>query len=68
MDITYTENESEIEVIVYSIYWLPHAHAQGVKQSIDTVKIVSVDRMLTLNLIHQTTEAWRKGSLRLKEI
>ena len=40
-----------------------HAH-----YAIDTVKIVSVDRVLTLNVAHQTAEAWWKGSLRLKEV
>ena len=44
-------------VRVYVVIRHPRAHQAHACTQIDTVKIVSIDHMLTLNVVHQTTAA-----------
>ena len=55
-----------VYVYMYVAIRHPCGYHTHMCEQIDTVKIVSVDCVLTLNVAHQTTEARRKGSLRLK--
>ena len=45
-----------------------HAHHAHACAQIDTVKIVNIDCVLTLNVTHQTTEACFKAQADLEEI
>ena len=48
-------------VCVYVPICRPRAHHACTCMQIDTVKIVSINHVLTLNVAHQTTEAWKEG-------